>query len=91
MQIIGASLKEAIVKGSAPLVTPNCAKVSTTGIKPTLENPAAVEIILLSATPTSNDARDGALASGMTIGMEAGYGLLDTLLVALDAAHEQMA
>ena len=42
-------------------------------------------------TPTSNDARDGALASGMTIGMEAGYGLLDTLLVALDAAHEQMA
>ena len=40
---------------------------------------------------TSKDARDGALASGMTIGMEAGYGLLDTLLVALDAAHEQMA
>ena len=53
MAMTGACDNAAMVSGRLPLVTPNCPNVSTIGIKPALEKPAPVLIMLDSATPTS--------------------------------------
>ncbi len=51
--ITGPSESAAIMRGRFPLVMANCAKVSTTGIKPCLLIPIAAEIIFDSLMPTS--------------------------------------